>query len=338
MMRVGLQRQIRLVLGFALAGAAIGVLYVVINFPLRLDGLLRGAVTGFLISGGIVAWEVVARTSRLGAPLYRLAFVPFILVKSLVWGAWIVGVLLVTRLALPIPGVPLFRDLVPDIVFALASSLGVVLLREFDRLLGPGTVWRLVTGRYHTPRVEDRAFLLLDIVGSTAIAERIGPARFLALLDFLIGELTPVLAAHRAEIYRYVGDAIIVTWPLETAIAEARCVRCSAAVGARLAAIQPECRRRFGLEVQGRAALHAGPVAIGEIGELKREITMLGDTLNTASKIEKIAGEFGKRAVISRDLLDRLRLPEGMTALPLGEVDVPGRSQRMELFSLQSLQ
>ena len=60
-----------------------------------------------------------------------------------------------------------------------------------------------------------------------------------------------------------------------------------------------------------------------------------GDTLNTASKLEKIAGEFGRRAVISRDLLDRLRLPAGVNVEPLGAVEVPGRSQRMELFALQ---
>lgn len=335
MERVVFQRQIRLIFGFAIAGGAIGIAYAVTNFPLRPEGILRGFMTGFLIAGGIVAWEVVARSSRFGAPLRRLAFVPFIVSKSLIWGVWIVASLLFTRLVLPIPGVALFAELVPDFVFAFLSSLAIVLVRELDRLLGPGTIWRLVTGRYHTPRVEDRAFLLLDIVGSTAIAERIGPARFLALLDFLIGELTPVLVAHRAEIYRYVGDAIIVTWPLDQAIADGLCVRCARAVGARLAALQDECRRRFDVAVDGRAALHAGPVAIGEVGELKREITMLGDTLNTASKLEKIAGEFGRRAVISRDLLDQLRLPAGVAVEPLGAVDVPGRSQRMELFALQ---
>jgi len=243
--------------------------------------------------------------------------------------------LLLVRLLLPIDQVPLFGELLGDIAFSLLVSMALVLAFELDRLLGPGMIWRLLTGRYHTPRIEERAFLLLDIVGSTAIAERIGPARFLALLDFLISELTPALVAHRAEIYRYVGDAILVTWPLEIAVEDARCVRCLADVGTRLGELQPECRRRFDVAVVGRAALHAGPVAVGEIGELKREITMLGDTLNTASKLEKIAGELGRGAVISRDLLDRMALPAGMHAEPLGLVAVPGRSQRMELFALQ---
>ena len=44
--RVGWQRQIRLIVGFALAGAAFGVAYVVINFPFRIESILRGSIAG----------------------------------------------------------------------------------------------------------------------------------------------------------------------------------------------------------------------------------------------------------------------------------------------------
>lgn len=329
------RRNLRTIAVFALCGALCGILYVVANFPLSSMSLMRGSITGGLIASGIVAAEVVLRSSPIAAPFRRLPFLAFIVAKSLLWVAWIIGMLVAVRLALPIRDLPLFGDILGDVAFSLVISVGLVLAFELDRLLGPGTLWRLLAGRYHTPRIEERAFLLLDIVGSTAIAERIGPARFLALLDFLIRQLTPALAAHRAEIYRYVGDAIIVTWPLDVAVEDARCVRCLSAVGRRLAELKAECRRRFDCEVDGRAALHAGPVAIGEIGELKREITMLGDTLNAASKLEKIAGELGRRAVISRDLLARMRLPDMIRAEPLGAVVIPGRSQPMELFALQ---
>ncbi|MBM3521599.1 MAG: adenylate/guanylate cyclase domain-containing protein [Alphaproteobacteria bacterium] len=333
--RVGGQRNLRIILGYTVAGALFGIAYVVASLPLRGESILRGILTGGLIAGGIAASEVAARSSRIGAPLRRLPFLAFVVVKSLIWMAWIVAALVLVRAVFPIPAVRTFESLGADIAYSMLASMFCVVVFELNRLLGPGMLLRIITGRYHTPRIEERAFLLLDLAGSTAIAERIGPARFLALLDFLIGELTPVLVAHRAEIYRYVGDAIIVTWTLEDAIADARCVRCSAAVGARLAALQPECRRRYDVAVEGRAALHAGPVAVGEIGELKREITMLGDTLNTAAKMEKIAGELGRRAVISGELLARLRLPATIRSEPLGDVTVPGRSQPLALHALQ---
>jgi adenylate cyclase len=329
------RRSLRTILVFAFLGSLCGVLYVVTNFAATPLGIVRGILAGALIAGGIFAGEMVLRASRVAAPFRRLPFLAFILGKLLLWVLWIVAMLVAVRLALPIPDRPLPGDMFDDVVFSLVVSSLLVLVFELDRLLGPGMVWRLLTGRYHTPGIEERAFLLLDVTGSTAIAERIGPARFLALLDFLIGEMTPALTAHRAEIYRYVGDAIIVTWPIDEAVEDARCVRCLQAVGRRLADIQAECHRRFGCGIEGRAALHAGPVAVGEIGEIKREITMLGDTLNTATKLEKIAGELGRRSVISQDLLERLRLPEGIRAEPLGPMAIPGRSQPMELFALQ---
>lgn len=330
-----LRRGLRTIAIFALLGSMCGIFYVATSATPTPAGIVRGILAGALIAGGIFAGEMVLRASRIAAPFRRLPFLAFILGKLLLWGFWIVAMLVTVRFALPAPGRPLLGGLLDDVAFSLVVSSLLVLAFELDRLLGPGMVWGLLTGRYHTPRIEERVFLLLDVVGSTAIAERIGPARFLALLDYLIGELTPALAAHRAEVYRYVGDAIIVTWPIETAVEEARCVCCLRDIGRRLAEIQGECRRRFGCEIDGRAALHAGPVAVGEIGEIKREVTMLGDTLNTASKLEKIAGELGRRAVISQELLERLQLPEGIRAEPLGAVAIPGRSQPMELYALQ---
>lgn len=327
-------RQLRTVIGFAFVGAMFGVGYVVLSFPVTWLSLTRGVLTGALIAGGIVTAEIVARSSRLAAPLRRLAFVPFIVAKSLLWVGWITGSLVLTRLVLPIPGIGALEGLGVDISYALVVSFALTLMFELDRLLGPGTLWRLLAGRYHTPRVEERAFLLLDLAGSTAIAERIGPAGFLELLDFVIRELTPAIVDSRAEIYRYIGDAIIVTWPIDLAIEESRILACLGRVVRCMREIGPECERRFGVRPTGRAVLHAGPIAIGEVGELKREITMLGDTLNTTVKLEKICGILGHRSVISHDLMSRLTLPAGLIAAPLGEIEIPGRANPIRLYGL----
>ena len=329
-----LSRQLRIIIGFALAGAMFGIGYVALSFPLSPTSVMRGIFAGALTAGGIVTAEVVVRSSRIAAPLRRLAFVPFILAKSLLWVSWITVTLILMQLLLPIDGVELFEGMGRDIAYGVVVSLALTLCFELDRLLGPGTLWRLFAGRYHTPRIEERAFLLLDLQGSTAIAERIGPAGFLELLDFVIRELTPAFVAARGEIYRYLGDAIIVTWPVELAVEESRILACLGGVGRRMREIGPECERRFGVRPQGRAALHAGPIAIGEVGELKREITMLGDTLNTTVKLEKICGVLGQRSVITHDLLQRLKLPAGLEVTPLGDVEIPGRSSPIRLYGL----
>jgi adenylate cyclase len=81
-------------------------------------------------------------------------------------------------------------------------------------------------------------------------------------------------------------------------------------------------------------ALHAGPVAVGEVGDVKREITFLGDTLNVVAKMEKFAAERGLRGVISADLLDRLTLPPEFEVREAGTLELPGRAEGLRIFAL----
>ena len=67
-----------------------------------------------------------------------------------------------------------------------------------------------------------------------------------------------------------------------------------------------------------RIVLHAGPVVAGECGDAKLSIVYLGDTLNTAARIEETAKTLGHDVLISDDLLARLDLPPSLRADPLG--------------------
>ena len=86
----------------------------------------------------------------------------------------IVGGLVVARLLGPGHAVTfdaIFRQLV---IFAVAMSVFANLVVRDGRLLGFGTLRRLLTGRYVQPRREETAFLLIDMRNSTGMAERLG--------------------------------------------------------------------------------------------------------------------------------------------------------------------
>ena len=168
-----------------------------------------------------------------------------------------------------------------------------------------------ITGRYHTPRLESRVFLLLDMEGSTGLAERLGPLAFHRLLNRFVLDLTEPIVAARGEIHRYVGDELIATWKLEEGVADGRCVAACFAAIDQLARRAPDYRREFGAAVTVRAGLHCGPVVTGEMGSVKREIVFLGDTVNTAARIQDLCRQTGDRVIASADLVDRLELPPG---------------------------
>lgn len=301
-------------------------------------GALRGAVTGLLISLVVSTLEVFGRATPPGRRLRQQPFLTYLAIRSLLYLVVIVLGLRLGQLLVPIPddptapsGTSWAQQIAVSylIGFVFATSLAI------NDLLGPGVLWRMLVGRYHRPRIEERIFLVLDIKASTAIAERIGDRAFLSFLDQAIFDITEPLLEQRAEIYKYVGDEIIATWLLHEGSRDARCVRACFDAAARLELYAEAYRRVYGEVPEFRAAIHAGPVVSGELGNVKREIAFLGDTLNTAARIEQLCKARDRFCLVSGTLLQRLQLPPGIAAVPLGATALPGKQAPLPLYSLE---
>ena len=204
-----------------------------------------------------------------------------------------------------------------------------------NRLLGRGVLVRLVFGRYHRPREEVRAFLLVDLRESTQVAERLGNLRYHSFLKRFIGDVTAAAMRHGAEVYRYVGDEVILVWDERRAIRNADCVATVFAMTDAIDAARDEYEREFGIVPRFWAGLHMGPVVTGEIGGVKREIAYIGDTLNAASRIEQACRDFGRTFLASADVIEALRLPPGITAESLGPIELRGVAASVELLALE---
>src|SRR5262249_23516538 len=84
----------------------------------------------------------------------------------------------------------------------------------------------------------------------------------------------------------------------------------------------------------GRPALR--PVAVGELGSLRKEIALIGDTMNTAARILEACRDTDNRVLASAALIERLAtLPPGVTRRRLGELPV-GKERRLELDVLET--
>lgn len=296
-------------------------------------GLVAGLVIGFLCTAG----ELLLRS--LGA-LRALPFAALLLLRALVFAAGIV-----TGLAAADgigglgpgglrPGPWLGRG---DFWLSLAAAFAVAILLELSRLLGPQVLLSLVTGRYHRPREEERVFLFADVEGSTALAERIGHVAFHRFLGALFADLGDPILATGGEIYRYVGDEVIVTWRIEEGVRDGACLACALAIGDRLAEIGPAYAARFGAAPAMRCALHAGPVVAGEMGDIRKEIAFLGDTVNTTARLEKAARDLGVRVLVSAELARRLPPDPAVALDPMGPVRIAGRSAPVEVLAARRL-
>jgi adenylate cyclase len=300
--------------------------------------LATGALIGVAISCMIIAFELFGARHVLAAPGRRLPFMLAALVRAAVYGAAIVASLLLipwwTAGIPPTPGRPGFIE---DIAFSLAATFVMVSLMSIAQLIGPGTLLSVVTGRYWRPREEMRIVLFIDLVDSTSIAERIGSVRFHALLSETFAILSTAVADHGGEVHRYVGDALIATWPVADPVANALPVAFLFASEERLKAAAPSLHNRHGAVPGFRGALHAGPLVVGEIGGFKREIAFLGDAMNTTARLEQVCRQTGRRFVASEPFLALATIPAGIKATRMGEHRLRGKAGQVSVFALERL-
>ncbi|MEO1655810.1 MAG: adenylate/guanylate cyclase domain-containing protein, partial [Bacteroidota bacterium] len=162
----------------------------------------------------------------------------------------------------------------------------------------------LLQGRYYKPRREERIFMFLDLKSSTQIAEELGHIRYFELLKKYYAQMSEAIILCRAEVYQYVGDEIILSWPLARGLKEANCLRCFFEIKDSFQDNEAEFRKEFGLMPQFKAGVHFGEVTTGEIGELKREVVFSGDVLNTTARIQSLCNQLEAKLLISAALLD----------------------------------
>jgi adenylate cyclase len=207
-------------------------------------------------------------------------------------------------------------------------------LRNASRLVGEGTFRAIMLGRYHRPRAEERFFLFVDIVGSTPVAERLGPHAVHRYLDRIFQLASDPVDDHLGDVYQYVGDEIVVTWTLKDGRPQARPLACLFAIEAALAKAAPEFEREFGARPAIRAALHAGEVVTGEIGGSKRALVFHGDVMNTTSRIENATRSLGRPFLVSEDALRRLESAERYAPEDLGPQPMRGREAPMRVYAV----
>jgi adenylate cyclase len=293
-----------------------------------------GALVGGTMGAAFFALERFVLRRNVGGLFGRLPFLAYLALRSCLYVAVIV--VIITAAAWLMSGQFIVIGSA-DFLFSLVLVVAGNLLFSVNDLLGPGALFAFAAGRYYHPRIEERALLFIDMRSSTAIAERLGELSFLDLLNRFIVDVSLAVAEADGEIHKYVGDEVIATWRLAPGKNEAACVRACFGALERLRAQGPAYQREFGFAADFRAGLHCGPVAVGELGYLKKEIALIGDAMNTVARIVEACRSANARVLASAVLLDRLAaLPPGVASRPLGQLPVRGKGQPLELFALET--
>lgn len=323
-------------IGMALSG----VIYGLVAFPG--EPMIIGAVFAVFIGVPMIAFERRVFLRSLYRRIERLPTFAYIVVALLIYeilmsaGYAAAGTLLwAVKLIEP----DSVRDMLvmPFHVFlyALAVCAFIVFILRVRDLLGRDVFTSMLISRYRRPVKEERVFLFIDLADSTAFAERHGDLRAQEYLKALFAAFAEPVRRHKGAIDDYVGDAAIITWPLERGIKFARCVRCVFDILDEIDKNAATWRKNFGQVPRLRAALHGGFIITAEIGVDHHKITFFGDTVNTTARLETLCKSLGRQVLISTELAQRIKLPKSVEIEDLGSHAVKGRGQTLGVMALK---
>jgi adenylate cyclase len=207
------------------------------------------------------------------------------------------------------------------------------LIIEINEKYSPGVFIDILLGKYVVPKTENRIVAFIDLNDSTAIAEKLGHTQYFKFIREFIYQVSNALIEYGGRIYQYVGDEIVVSWMYNKKNTR-RCLRAMIEARKNIQKESLKFKRIFDCIPEFRVGIHVGEVTVGEIGVIKKDIAMSGDTMNTTARIRSACSDMNKKFIVSKDFIEKSGL-EDFQSESLGLVELKGKRKEIELFHLK---
>ncbi len=222
-----------------------------------------------------------------------------------------------------------------SVIIYAAIILDIALFySEITTYLGNEVFYNYSFGKYVKPKQEVRVFMFLDMKSSTTIAEKIGHRKYFDLIKAYYADMTDAILETKGEIYQYVGDEIVVSWPEKKGLFNNNCIVCFHKICEVFEDKKSHYIEQFRLVPEFKAGFHIGEVTTGEIGIIKKDIIYTGDALNTTSRIQSECNNYGARALISEDLVIKLNSDPFFSLTEIGKLILRGKQDAIQLFAI----
>jgi class 3 adenylate cyclase len=228
----------------------------------------------------------------------------------------------------------------PDEIGGLAAAFNEMVrgLRQRDALhaafgsyVDPGLAQRLVESGSSVFEGEetDVSVMFADVRDFTSFADAVEPAEAVQLLNRLFDVIVPALHDHGGHANHYLGDGLLAIFGAPSPLVAHADAAVAAAVD-----VQRRVREEFGGALRLGIGINTGPVIAGTVGGGGRhEFTVIGDTVNVASRVEQLTKDTGDAILITEATRLALRTPRPRTT-KRGAVQVRGKSAKVVLHAV----
>jgi len=177
--------------------------------------------------------------------------------------------------------------------------------------------------------------LFSDIRGFTTMSETAPPEKIVEMLNIHFSVMADIILRHNGTIDKYIGDAIMAFWGAPVRMEEHAEQAVLAAIDMLegLKEVNKTLKERgFDMELNIGIGINTGVATIGNIGsEQKKNYTVVGDTVNLASRLESITKEYKAPLIFSESTYEKIKKTIDCTLL--GNVKVKGREQPVFIYT-----
>ncbi len=157
---------------------------------------------------------------------------------------------------------------------------------------------------FEKPHRQPATVLFCDLRNFTRLSEAEGPEATIALLRDFHATMTDIVFRHEGTLDRYLGDGLMAVFgmPEPSPDDALRAIACAREMQEALAGINERRRARGEAPLDMGIGLHTGEVMLGDIGsETTRSVTVIGDTVNVASRLQSLSKEIDAAIVLSTE-------------------------------------
>jgi class 3 adenylate cyclase len=229
-------------------------------------------------------------------------------------------------------------EVAPDARFCSSCGQGLEIVSEADQArqarltaAAPSPLIEKMRAAKLTGERKPVTALFADVVGSTALAERMDPEDWTALMNEAFDEMSKAVFRYEGTIAQLQGDAMVAFFGAPVAHEDDpdRAVRAALDMVAAIDEFARQLRTSHGIEFRIRAGINSGPVVVGNVGtDLRYEYTALGDAMNVAARMQA-AAEPG--SIVITASTQRL-VADAFDTEDLGEIEVKGKTERVHAF------
>lgn len=181
----------------------------------------------------------------------------------------------------------------------------------------------------------DVSILFIDIRGFTTISERLSAIEVSDILNEYFSELMPIITKYKGTMNKFIGDAMLVIFgePIKIENHALNAVLCANEMLIKVKNLQQKWIEEGKPKIEAGIGIATGEVFIGNIGtEDRLEYTVIGDTVNTASRIENFNKVYKTKFLISENTYDKVQ--KYVDVLKIREVEIRGKTKKVNIYEV----